>query len=442
MRDRHAGHGPGCLALGGLDLLPQGGQVVVGHVVGGLGAHHETVLVSGEGDEELVALRVAAEEALDLAGLHVAQVQKGPVALVRAAAAAEVDRISLLVKHPLSVGQEAKHRRARRCVAVPLVEVEPQARGALVHVQEPGVPPAADALALGEHQRPPRGTPAHLPVQDAMLGLEDLLRLGGEGCIQAHEPVTVGHLGGGISAVQRLDPEERVRSGGTPGDSSRADGHAVDRHLVGHGQRGDGCDGLSAFVPDLDLVGKAPPGDGVGPGTHQTLHEQEPAVRGELGGGVEVGLTQRRHLPLVRVDQHQLGCRVVLEEGVVVGGLKQIARLVGGAGRAPCPLEDLRTRGDGRRLRGGPPLRDAPHQEAILVRPPAHGGAEKVVEGNVLDLRELPLHRAHPQAHVVGVLDGEGEALAVRGPGHVVDLRFLRQIERCHGAAFDLDQAR
>ncbi len=88
-------------------LLAQLGQVVVGHVGGGLGTHHETVLISRESREDLVTRRIAAEQALGLAGFHVAQVQEGPVALVGGAAAPEVDRISVLVQHPAAIGQGA-----------------------------------------------------------------------------------------------------------------------------------------------------------------------------------------------------------------------------------------------------------------------------------------------------------------------------------------------
>ncbi len=64
------GDGPGGLAFGGFDLLAQGGQVIVGHVDRGLRAHHESVLATGECHEVLVAFGIAAEEALDLACLH------------------------------------------------------------------------------------------------------------------------------------------------------------------------------------------------------------------------------------------------------------------------------------------------------------------------------------------------------------------------------------
>ena len=180
----------------------------------------------------------------------------------------------------------------------------------------------------------------------------------------------------------------------------------------------------------------------MGPGAHQSLHEQEGAVRGEIGGGVDCGLTQGRHLALCRVHHHQLGGGVVLEEGIVVGGLEQVAGLVGGTGFGPCPLEDLGPRRDGRRLGRRSTLRDATDQEALLVGQPAHSGAEELVDGHILDLGQVALHRAHPQAHMVGVPGGEGEALAVRGPGHCVDLCVFGQIEGRLGAALDLDEAR
>ncbi len=123
-------------------------------------------------------------------------------------------------------------------------------------------------------------------------------------------------------------------------------------------------------------------------------------------------------------------------------GLEQVARLVGGAGRSPRPLEDLGPRRDGRRRGGRSALRDAADQQALLVGQPAHGGAEERVEGQALDLRHVSLHRADPQAHVIGVPDGEGEAPAVHGPGHIVDLGVRRQIEGRLGSALDLDQAR
>ena len=171
-------------------------------------------------------------------------------------------------------------------------------------------------------------------------------------------------------------------------------------------------------------------------------HEQERAVRGEIGGGVDRGLAQGLHLALCRVHHHQLGGGVVLEEGIVVGGLEQVARLIGGTGFGPRPLEDLGSRRDGRRLGRRPTFRDAADQETLLVGQPAHSRAEELVDGHVLDLDQVALHRAHPQAHMVGVPGGEGEALAVRGPGHCVDLCVFGQIEGRLGAALDLDEAR
>ena len=43
---------------------------------------------------------------------------------------------------------------------------------------------------------------------------------------------------------------------------------------------------------------------------------------------------------------------------------------------------------------------------------------------------------------MIGVPDGEGEASAVHGPGHPVDLSVCRQVEGRFGSALDLDQTR
>ena len=72
----------------GIDRSAQRGQVVVGHVRRGLGAHHEAAIVAGERHEVLVAIRLAAEQALGLARLQVDE-------------AGEVDAVSQLVEEDL-----------------------------------------------------------------------------------------------------------------------------------------------------------------------------------------------------------------------------------------------------------------------------------------------------------------------------------------------------
>ena len=255
-RDRLPSQGPGGFSLGRLDRLAKGGQIVVGHVSGGLGAQHEAVLVAGEGHEVFVAIRIGAEQALGLAGFQVAQVQERPIALVGGAASAEVDRVSLLAQHPATVRKRAEQRIARISVAIVLVEIEPRARRALVHVQEPDVAPAPYPFALGEHERAALGAPGVCRL-NAVLGSEHLLGLCREGRVQTHEPVAVRHLGHGIPAVERLDPEERVGSGGTPRDRARAQRHTVDRDLVGHRQGGDRRHPFSLRIPHLDLAGRS-----------------------------------------------------------------------------------------------------------------------------------------------------------------------------------------
>jgi hypothetical protein len=88
----------------------------------------------------------------------------------------------------------------------------------------------------------------------------------------------------------------------------------------------------------------------VATGLPSVSHEQEAAVRREVGGSVDSWLTQGLELARSRVHHHQLGGGVVLEEGIVVGGLEQVARLIGGTGFGPYSLEDLWPRRDGRRL--------------------------------------------------------------------------------------------
>ena len=134
-RDRYTRHDPGCLTLGGLDLLAKGGQIVVGYVDGGLGAQHEAILATGERHEVLEAVRIAAEQALGLAGFHVSQIQERPVAVLGGSAAAEVDRVALLAQDPPAVLQRPVQRIARGIVAVVLVQIEPALRFAGVDVE-------------------------------------------------------------------------------------------------------------------------------------------------------------------------------------------------------------------------------------------------------------------------------------------------------------------
>jgi hypothetical protein len=112
-----------------------------------------------------------------------------------------------------------------------------------------------------------------------MLGSEDLLGLRGEGRIQTHEPIAVGNLGHGISAIEGLDPEERVGGSGTPRDSAWTLGFAVDGNLIGQGEGGDARYRVTILVPYLDLAGESPPGHIVGPRTDQTLDEEKLAIR-------------------------------------------------------------------------------------------------------------------------------------------------------------------
>jgi hypothetical protein len=245
----------------------------------------------------------------------------------------------------------------------------------------------------------------------------------------------------GVAAVQGLEPEELVRGGGPPGDLPRSERDPVNGDLVSHGKRGDGGHERALAVPHLDRAGEAPPGHRVRPGREETLHEKVAPVRRELGGGVDRGRAHRLPLAGLRLDDDQLGGRVVGEEGVVVGGLEQVAGLVGGACRGALALLDPWPRRDGGRRRRRAPLGDAAHQEAPLVGEPGGCRAEERVDPHV-DLLQVAGHGAHPQAHVIGVTDREGEAPAVGGPVHVVDLGALGQGQADLGAALDRHQPR
>ena len=259
---------------------------------------------------------------------------------------------------------------------------------------------------------------------------------------QTHEPVSVGYLGHGIPAVERLDPEEGVGSGRTPRDRAWAQRHAMNRHLVGHRKRGNVRYQLPLTVPHLDLVGEAPPCHLMRPGSDQALDEKILAVRRELGRGIGRGRTQDLNLTLRRVDDHQLGGGEVLEESIVVSRLEQIASLVGRAGRGPRCFGDFRSRRNGRHLGSRSTLRDAADEQSLLIRQPTHGRTHQRVERQVLDPGHFSAKRPYPEADVIGASYGEREALAVHRPVHAEDFGVRRQIERCRGSVLDPDQAR
>ena len=231
--DRLACQGPLGLSLCRLDRPAERGQIVIRNVCGRFGADHEMVLVAGERHEVLVMIRIAAEEALRFTRAQASEVEEGPVALVGGATAAEVDRITRLAHHPLAVGQRSVHRRARVPVPVVFVDVEPQSRGPLVHIEEPDVDPAAHPLALREHQHAAFLAPRVRPP-DPVLGPEDLRGFGRERSIEAHQSVTVRDLGEGVPSVERFDPVELVGGGVAPGYGAGAQGHSLNRYRVGH----------------------------------------------------------------------------------------------------------------------------------------------------------------------------------------------------------------
>jgi hypothetical protein len=76
-----------------------------------------------------------------------------------------------------------------------------------------------------------------------------------------------------------------------------------------------------------------------------------------------------------------------------------------------------------------------------LVRHPAHSGAEEPVDGKAIDLLEITLDRADPQAHMVRMPDCQSEAPAVCGPAHVVDLCSIVQGQWDLGAILYSDEA-
>ena len=120
---------------------------------------------------------------------------------------------------------------------------------------------------------------------------------------------------------------------------------------------------------------------------------------------------------------------------------EQVAGLVGGAGRGAGSLEDLGPRREGWRLRSVPAGGDTPHQQASLVGHPLDGRSQEGVEGHAPDLAQLAIHRAHPQAQVVGVLHLQGEALAVHGPRHAEELGAVGEGEGHLGAVLHPEQA-
>ncbi len=101
---------------------------------------------------------------------------------------------------------------------------------------------------------PPLGR--HLDAGEALLGLEDLARLAGEGRLQGHDPVAERDLVFQIAAVQRLHPDQRGGLARAPLDIARAGGHAVDGHVVFERQAGHFVQHFAGEVPNFDLLGK------------------------------------------------------------------------------------------------------------------------------------------------------------------------------------------
>ncbi len=235
-------------------------------------------------------------------------------------------------------------------------------------------------------ERAALGGPPVLPVGDAVLGLEDLLGLSGERRLQTHESVSVLGLGDGVASVECFDPIELVRCGGAPRGLARSEGYAVDGHLVGQGQGGDFGHGLTACPtppPRWRSATRAPRGTRGPPGTPRAgTHRRARNRRWRRAAGSP----RVFEFAVLRLHHHQLGGGVVVEEGVVMGGLEQVARFVGGAARGAFALQDLRTRRDGGRFGRCAPLGHAANQQALLVRRPAHWRAEERAEGHVLDL--------------------------------------------------------
>ena len=275
-----------------------------------------------------------------------------------------------------------------------------------------------------------------------MLGFVNLGRFSVKGGLEAHKPVAVGDPGDGIAAVQGFEPVEGMGRGGAPRDLARACGHAVYRYGIGQGKRGHHRHPLAGGVPHFDAVGEAPPGHGMGPRLEQPLHQQILAVGGKLGAGPGAGLGQNPDHISACIDDDQLAGGVIVKEGIVMIGLEQVAGFVSGAGGGFSASENLGPCRNGRRLRRRAARGNTPHQQLLLVRQPAHRRAEEGVDRQSGEFIQLAVHRANPDADVIGQLDGQGETAAVRCPGNSLDFRALRQGERGEGAIIDPDQAR
>jgi hypothetical protein len=97
---------------------------------------------------------------------------------------------------------------------------------------QPDVEPAPHSLVLGNHERAVFHTPT--VAHDTVFRAGHLLRVATERRVQTQEPVSMFDLGHGVTAVEGLDPVERVRSRRPPRDPARPFGHTLRGHLVGH----------------------------------------------------------------------------------------------------------------------------------------------------------------------------------------------------------------
>ena len=169
-----SGGGAGGLALGGLDASrPVSPGSSWARRLRGLGAQHEAVLAPRERDEGLVAVRAEQRNRRSTSPVvMLRRSRKGRSPCGGAAAAGEVDRVALLAQHPLPVGPAGAARGlpGRRVAVASSLWSNHRPRGALVHVEEPRVPPARMRSRSVSMSVPPSAPQPLCQLDDAVLG--------------------------------------------------------------------------------------------------------------------------------------------------------------------------------------------------------------------------------------------------------------------------------
>ena len=365
------------------------------------------------------------KQSFGLLFFEVEAIQKRTVAFGARASAIEKDAARTRSHHRLPVGEHLANHHAGIFIAVAHVAAEDhfgRFRG-VVEVDGECPRPTFVAVKIVDH-----GIDRlihKLYAVQAMLHLEGLAGLAGEGRVPHQNAVAMRHLFFGIAAVQGFGPEQAGTVVGTPEKVAGSDRDAVYRHAIFKRKARDLAFEIAYAIPNFHFFwkGRVIVQIRIRPMNAGCQHMR--AIGRHGNRGVKRRPPIGRYLAAGDINIGELRGAVIVEQIFVVRVFESV-RIGPDAGSATFALLNFRPLRRGRTLRRGPAIgRNHAHQQRLSVRHPGNGRTQNRIEFDAIDTASFGCRGGrHPEFHTVhGGRIGEGEVVAVDAPTRHADAR-------------------